>query len=261
MQEPDDAIRALRLRYANGELTDEQFRSMSTMLDAPTDATHTNAPSEAGASLLAEVLGLKIYNTHLCFTDDKVNYPHVPYEEVTSIVGAAMHSSVNYIDRSNWSSYHIGLTDNRIIHLESQKSYIGESIHKKIAQAVGFVQAQTFQLRLKRSVDKLKENGELILSHGYGGPKTSLTAGGKLISGTKTYDIAACAANGVLLIGTRYSSLNGQSRAQRPSEIVISEKKGLFGGAPRNALHYTPVTDVDIVHALVEKFSKHSDRT
>jgi len=258
MQEPDAAIRALRLRYANGELSDEQFRSMSALLEANPDPTSTS-PSDARTPPLIDVLGLKIYDTHFSYANEKVNYPYVTYEEVISIIGTAMHSSINFIDRSNLSYYHIGLTENRIIPLISQKSYLGESIHKKIAQAVGFVLEKTFQFRLKRIVDKLKKNGELILSEGFNGPRISLTSDGKFISGNKSYDIAACAAHGVLFIGTTYSSLNGQSRAQRPSEIVIAEKKGFFGGAPRNALHYIPVVDVDVVHALIGSFSRRAD--
>lgn len=257
MQKPDNAILALRLRYANGELTDEQFRSMSAVLEANAPTAPSDPKIEANEKPLADALGLKVYSTYLSYADEKVNFLHVPYEDVISIVGFAMHSSTNYIDRSNLSSFYIGLTQNRIIHMESQKSYIGESIHKQIAQTVGLVQAKTFHFRLKRSVEKLKSDGELILSQGFSDtPRTTLTSDGRFISGNRSYDIASCAANGILLIGTRYRALIGASRAHRPAEIVISEKKGFFGRVPSNALHYTPVTDVDVVHTLVEAFAR-----
>ena len=250
----DDALEILRKRFALGEIDESQFKSMSALLNNKVDTTpKCKTP-------LMEIQHLRLYEDHYCDTNPIIKpelrekYLHIPYSEVISINGNSRHETLYGVNSINWSSYYIKSSNGRISSIKSEETgIIGQGIHKKIRQAFSIIASKTFQNRLLRAKQTLIEKGELPLRSR---STARLHATGHLTIREKKFDIAECYKNGVFGIGTERSSLSGLSYATSPNELVVCERKALFGGIPRNAVRYDLDDDFDVIRTLIESYAK-----
>jgi hypothetical protein len=144
------------------------------------------------------------------------------------------------------------------ITLREERAYFGGNRHKKIDNALQALRRITYNLRLKKTIFALRNDGKLILYKPiYEGDETKeiyLTTEGIIHSSIGSFDIKEAKENGTFGIGTEYSSLSGMSYDISPSEVVFSYKRPFIKGRiPKDALKFIPyMQDSDVILPILD---------
>lgn len=263
-----DPMGVLKTRLAAGEISIEEYRQLlAEISDQTTDKPRPAAP---GASEVMQTGGLIFEFEDLRLFENVIIYKNssYPIHDVTSVRGGQSQQSFNFVPTEKSSSLHVRFLSGESISISEERLLFGGKRHEAIGRLLATLRKMTFQQRLNNLAKKLIQKGQIELTTTFfiGGREVgevvTLRKDGTVTTPKNTVNLKIAKASGTFGLGTEWHSLNALSHKSNPSEIVLSEKKGLLGALiPFGALEFTPfVEDTDITHALLAWMAKPENK-
>jgi hypothetical protein len=244
-------IGVLKARLAAGEISIAEYRELLAEVRAQSpDQRHLDAPPFETGRLLREFEQFRLFEHGI-----EINQQFHPLSQVVSVRGGQSYKSFNLVPSENRSSFAITFVSGEHASAIEERLVFGGKRHEALDHLLHEVRQVTFTHRLINLVRKLSENGRIDLyKPPLGGEETVvLRKDGVVVTGTRTVDLKSAKASGTFGLGTQWRALNAVSQKSNPTEVVISESRGLLSALiPRDALRFTPYPeDVDVVHSLL----------
>ena len=258
----------LKTRLAAGEISLDEYRQLLAEIGkecvedkSPRDSSPSNE-LKTGA-LFFEFEDLRLFENAIVYR----NVAH-PLSDVTSVRGVQSRQSFNFFPTERSSSLHVSFLSGDSISITEQRILLGGKRHDAIGRLLATLRKMTFNQRLTNLAKKLIHQGQVELTTAWviGGREVGelviLRKDGTVVTPTKTVDLKVAKASGTFGLGTEWRSLNAMSHKTNPSEVVLSEKKGMLGALiPSGALKFVPFAeDIDIVHALLAWMAEPQNR-
>lgn len=246
----------LKTRLASGQISIEEYRQLwATLSDESEPQTRECNSDQRGRELqegrlLAEFEDLKVFQNCVSYKE----WRHA-LRDVTSVRGGQSSRSFNFVPTEKSSCIVIAFVSGETVNISEDRILFGGKRHEAIVRILTLLRQITFNHRLTNLTKKLIDNGQIELYKPIVGSGESvvLRKDGIVISGSLSINLKQAKATGTFGLGSEWRSLNSMNHENNPYEVILSEKRGLFGALiPRNALRFVPyIEDVDIVHALL----------
>lgn len=247
----------LKTRLASGEISIEEYRQLLATLSDESEPRIKERNSDQGGSglqegrPLAEFEDLKIFENCVFYKNRKHALP-----DVTSVRGSQSSRSFNFVPTEKSSCIFMAFVSGETVNISEDRILFGGKRHEAIGRMLAILRQATFNHRLINLIKKLTGNGQVELYKPIVGSGESivLRKDCMVIAGSLSISLKLAKSTGTFGLGSEWRSLNSLSHENNPYEVILSEKRGMFGALiPRNALRFTPyIEDVDIVHALLE---------
>lgn len=204
-------------------------------------APQTEAPTNAVPWVLTS--DLVLYGDHLVDKGQSRNY-----SAISSVSYHAFRHSLNYIPTSVQNALELEFDDGGKASIRSIGAFIETGKHKRISSACHFLSSTTFQQRVRRYQNLLKDPGYFDVRNVFSNVR--IYANGDIEKNGLRLSIASASEHRALQFGTEWGTrLSG---GKNPYAIIVGESgTGLFA----KKIKFAVTKDQDVVSSLIKYFA------
>ena len=246
----ESAKEILDLRFAKGEISEEEYRRMARTIQVTADPQNRTSPSRnetrfpasSGPAPFEVTPDFVMHEGYFVYKRQKI-----PYAEVRRLDYTAFSYTLNLVNNSIYSMV-IHVDGMKPITVKSTTMFIGQSQKgKRISDAYALLSKITFQQRLASHLNAMRDIGYTTIEG------VRLYPNGDVVQGGTKANIKEAAKNNHLALGTYFSAWWSMDSSSDPYEIIIGNNgTNIFSSRVKFKL----TQNQDVESALLEHLAK-----